>query len=314
MRYKFTTRVFIFLVGITVIPFFFNSLWNFSVYVLSHWELSLCACHKCLKEGDPCLTDLIKESPTPFLSKQYRTSEDDFNWWKDLYGEKCNFTFFSATVDKLFQIFPPVPDVLEPRPDRCRTCAVVGNSVNLKGSHYGPLIDFHDIVIRMNYGRTTGYEADVGTKTTHHVFYPESATSLANTTYLLFFPFKISDFLWLLNKLDPEEDSAVNSKRIANKDLVMILNPAFMRYVHDAWLGQRGYYPSTGFLTFALSLLICDEVNVFGFGADSDGNWNHYYEQHKYKDLKTGAHPGTFEYQTIEKLHKRQMIEFFKGW
>uniref|UniRef100_A0A3P8S698 ST3 beta-galactoside alpha-2,3-sialyltransferase 1 n=1 Tax=Amphiprion percula TaxID=161767 RepID=A0A3P8S698_AMPPE len=311
MHHKFTTRVFIFLVCITVIPFFSNSLWNFAVYILSPRELSLCACHKCLKEGDPCLTDLIKESPTPFLSKQHRTSEDDFNWWKRLQGEKRNFTFFSATVDKLFQIFPPVPDVLEASPDRCRTCAVVGNSANLKGSHYGPLIDFHDIVIRINRGRTTGYEADVGTKTTHHVFYPESAPWLANTTYLMFFPFKISDFLWWPSLL---RSLPVLSYSLSGSYQVMVLNPAFMRYVHDAWLGKRGYYPSTGFLTFALSLQICDEVNVFGFGADSDGNWNHYFEQRKYKNLKTGAHPGTYEYQTIEKLHNKQMIEFFKGW
>uniref|UniRef100_A0A3P8S7J5 ST3 beta-galactoside alpha-2,3-sialyltransferase 1 n=1 Tax=Amphiprion percula TaxID=161767 RepID=A0A3P8S7J5_AMPPE len=298
MHHKFTTRVFIFLVCITVIPFFSNSLWNFAVYILSPRELKFsfkdCKFKHHISGRLNCY--VVNRTVTSSLCCACQR----------LQGEKRNFTFFSATVDKLFQIFPPVPDVLEASPDRCRTCAVVGNSANLKGSHYGPLIDFHDIVIRINRGRTTGYEADVGTKTTHHVFYPESAPWLANTTYLMFFPFKISDFL--MSFTSNREDSAVNSRRI-----VMVLNPAFMRYVHDAWLGKRGYYPSTGFLTFALSLQICDEVNVFGFGADSDGNWNHYFEQRKYKNLKTGAHPGTYEYQTIEKLHNKQMIEFFKG-
>nr|XP_033492351.1 CMP-N-acetylneuraminate-beta-galactosamide-alpha-2,3-sialyltransferase 1-like [Epinephelus lanceolatus] len=228
-----------------------------------------------------------------------------------LQGEMRNFTFYKTTVDNLFKIFPPVPDVVEFSPDRCRTCAVVGNSVNLKRSHYGPLIDIHDTVIRMNHGRTKGYETDVGTKTTHHVMYPESAVSLDNTTHLVLFPFKIKDLLWLLKKFDSGEKNAGN--RIANKDLVIILNPAFMRYVHETWLLKKGRYPSTGFMTVVLSLQICDEVSVFGFGADSDGNWSHYFEILTNKRLRTGPHAGAREYEVIQQLYQKKKIRFFKG-
>ncbi|XP_070777628.1 CMP-N-acetylneuraminate-beta-galactosamide-alpha-2,3-sialyltransferase 2-like [Enoplosus armatus] len=228
-------------------------------------------------------------------------------------SDRRNFTFYKKTVDKLFQIFPPDPGLLGRSPDRCRTCAVVGNSGNLKGSRYGPLIDFHDIVIRMNRGRTKGYEADVGTKTTHHVMYPESATNLDSTTHLVLFAFKIKDLEWLLKAFSPGENGAVKSK-IANPDLVMILNPAFFKYVQEMWLGNKGWYPSTGFLTLALSMQMCDEVNVFGFGADRDGNWNHYFEVLRHKNLKTGHHAGAKEYGIILKLHKQQKIGFFKGW
>lgn len=55
----------------------------------------------------------------------------------------------------------------------------------------------------MNHGPTKGYEEDVGTKTTHHVMYPESATNLGNTTHLVLFPFKINDLLWLIKKFTP---------------------------------------------------------------------------------------------------------------
>ncbi|XP_045914039.1 CMP-N-acetylneuraminate-beta-galactosamide-alpha-2,3-sialyltransferase 1-like isoform X3 [Micropterus dolomieu] len=232
--------------------------WNLSLCFLGSEMSSLCACPKCLTGGDPWFREIINASPTLFLSRKSTTSEDTFNWWKTLHGSKCNFTFYESTVDKLFQIFPPNAAVEESSPNRCRTCAVVGNSANLKGSKYGPLIDFHDIVIRINRGRTQGYEADVGNKTTHHVMYPESATYLKDTTHLVFFPFKISDFDWLLKKFTI---GAVNPKKIANKDLVMILNPDFIKFVHEMWLGKKGWYPSTGFLTVALSMQMCDEVD-----------------------------------------------------
>ncbi|KAI3358342.1 hypothetical protein L3Q82_014779 [Scortum barcoo] len=237
-------------------------------------------------------------------------------WFQDLKNmqhDRRNFTLYKTTVDKVFQMFPPTPEVVESSPDRCMTCAVVGNSGNLNGSRYGPLIDFHDIVIRMNHGRTKGYERDVGTKTTHHVMYPESAINLDNITHLVLFPFKMYDLEWLIRSFTPAKNGAANTKRRANKDLVMILNPAFMKYVHEMWLDKKGKYPSTGFMTLVFSLLICDEVNVFGFGADSNGNWNHYFEILKNKNLKTGPHPGNQEHEIIQTLHEQEKIHVFKG-
>lgn len=68
--------------------------------------------------------------------------------WQHLQGERRNYNFFKATVKDLFQIFPTKPHFEKPSSDRCRTCAIVGNSVNLRRSHYGPLIDSQDVVIR----------------------------------------------------------------------------------------------------------------------------------------------------------------------
>ncbi|XP_013874681.1 CMP-N-acetylneuraminate-beta-galactosamide-alpha-2,3-sialyltransferase 1 [Austrofundulus limnaeus] len=199
-----------------------------------------------------------------------------------------------ATVDELFQIFPPRPDL-----DSCRTCSVVGNSVNLRKSNYGPLIDSQDVVIRMNYAQIKGYESDVGTKTTHRVMYPESATDLDNSTHLVLFPFKIQDVEWLIQAFttgfNGTSYTKVKSKIKANKDLVMVVNPAFMMYVHEVWLENKGNYPSTGFMGLVLALHICKEVHVFGYGADSDGNWSHYWEKLSNKNFKTGFHAGQQE-------------------
>uniref|UniRef100_A0A3B4WZ01 CMP-N-acetylneuraminate-beta-galactosamide-alpha-2,3-sialyltransferase 1-like n=1 Tax=Seriola lalandi dorsalis TaxID=1841481 RepID=A0A3B4WZ01_SERLL len=209
------------------------------------------------------------------------------------------------------------PDV-EASSDRCRTCAVVGNSGNLNGSRYGPLIDFHDVIIRINSGRTKGYEADVGKRTTHHVMYPESAVDLDNTTHLVLVPFKIQDLEWLIKAFTTGFSGAsympVKSHIKANKDLVMVVNPAFMRYVHDTWLEKKGRYPSTGFMALVLALHICDEVSVFGYGADKDGNWSHYWEKLKKLKLKTGVHPGSHEYDIIKQLAENQTVGFYTGW
>eukprot|EP00064_Thunnus_orientalis_P000100 superscaffoldBa00000005_g100 len=124
--------------------------------------------------------------------------EEDQEPSQRLQLERRNYRTYNTTVDRLFQMFPPSPDLIESSPDRCRACAVVGNSGNLIGSHYGPLIDFHDVVIRMNTGRIKGYEADVGIKTTHRIMYPESAIDLDNSTHLVLFPFKIQDLEWLI--------------------------------------------------------------------------------------------------------------------
>ncbi|XP_044191923.1 CMP-N-acetylneuraminate-beta-galactosamide-alpha-2,3-sialyltransferase 2-like [Thunnus albacares] len=297
------------LLCITAIGLLTRPSWSLSAF---YRESSSCACRKCLTDGDPWFGELINGAPKPFLSRKYVTPEGAFNWWKYVQNEGRPYSFFNTTVHNLFQIFPPTPPFIESSPSRCITCAVVGNSGNLKGSHYGALIDYHDIVIRMNRGRTKGYEEDVGTKTTHHVMYPESAINLDNTTHLVLFPFKINDLLWLLRKFTPRENGPV--KTIANKDLVMILNPGFMKYVHENWLGKKGRYPSTGFMTLALSMHMCDEVNVFGFGADRDGNWNHYFEVLRNKNFRTGPHSGTHEYDFIQQLHERKKIQLFRGW
>uniref|UniRef100_A0A3P9AX80 CMP-N-acetylneuraminate-beta-galactosamide-alpha-2,3-sialyltransferase 1 n=1 Tax=Maylandia zebra TaxID=106582 RepID=A0A3P9AX80_9CICH len=285
------------LLSITAIVLVSILLWNLSGYTFCHQESRLCACHKCLTDSDPWFNDIISESPKPFMSQKHKPLEEDFNWWKPLQGEKQNFTVYNKTLEHVFQTITPIADVEEPRPDRCRRCAVVGNSGNLRGSQYGPLIDFHDIVLRVNRGMTKGFERDVGTKTTHRVMYPESSTRLDNKTHLLFFPFKTPDFLCILY--------------ISILCIYFIKEQLIKLRFKDL---KKAAYPSTGFLAVVLSLLMCDEVNVFGFGADSEGNWSHYFEILKNKRLKTGGHPGEEEYKMIVKLHMKKKIVFFKGW
>ncbi|XP_072303239.1 CMP-N-acetylneuraminate-beta-galactosamide-alpha-2,3-sialyltransferase 1-like [Eucyclogobius newberryi] len=261
--------------------------------------------------------DRYNKSVKPFLTIDGNLSLKTFIWWKSLQRERGNLKQFKVAKERLFKIFPSRPVVTERHPDRCQTCAVVGNSGNLIGTHYGRQIDTNDIVIRMNFGKTAGYEGDVGTKTTHRVMYPESAMDLDNNTHLVLFPFKILDLQWIAEAFTTgvhgRSYAPVKTKIKANKNLVLVVNPGFMKYVHTSWLLNRGRYPSTGFMTLVLAMHICDEVNVFGFGADKNGNWNHYWEVLHDKHLKTGVHPGTYEYNLIQELAKQNKVTFNRG-
>lgn len=73
---------------------------------------------------------------------------------------------FSGVVEELFQVIPDEVLYMDASPERCRTCAVVGNSGNLKGSQYGRLIDSSDFIIRSVFPR-------VWQKCEHAVFFTE---------------------------------------------------------------------------------------------------------------------------------------------
>uniref|UniRef100_A0A4W6DPC7 ST3 beta-galactoside alpha-2,3-sialyltransferase 1 n=1 Tax=Lates calcarifer TaxID=8187 RepID=A0A4W6DPC7_LATCA len=266
---------------------------------LQHQDTSRCACEKCLSDEDQWFTQRLNKSVEPFFSL--------FLICQGLQAEKRNFDSYSTTVNTLQAA------------GRCRTCAVVGNSVNLLGSHYGPLIDFNDVIIRINYGPTKVMKQMLGKEQLIVSYIQRVPRTLDNTTHLVLVPFKIQDLEWLIKPslqdfLERESYVPVKSNIKANKDLVMVVNPAFMRYVHDTWLEKKGTYPSTGFMTLVLALHICDEVHVFGYGADKDGNWSHYWEKLRDKNFKTGDHPGIYEYAVIQQLAEQEKLKFYTGW
>ncbi|KAK2887616.1 hypothetical protein Q8A67_015844 [Cirrhinus molitorella] len=278
----------------------------------------MCACKHCVRQQTHSIwfNELYDRSIPPLLTREnYVLSEDIYKYWKGLQKNR-NEDNYTAVVEKLFSLFPDKSQYLDASPKRCRTCAVIGNSGNLKGSSYGGLIDLHNFVIRINMGPTKGYEKDVGTKTTHRFIYPESATDVDNSTHLVLTPFKVLDMEWLISAFTTKNITSTYKKIRpsvkANRDKVMILHPAFIKYVHEIWLLKRGKYPSTGFLGIIFALHVCDKVSTFGFGADQYGNWFHYFEKTSNK-LRTGAHSGSFEFDTMMQLYLENKIQVFRG-
>ncbi|XP_051948779.1 CMP-N-acetylneuraminate-beta-galactosamide-alpha-2,3-sialyltransferase 1 [Xyrauchen texanus] len=281
-----------------------------------------CACmERCLTANDDeWFMEVFRKDIPPLLSLENSELPDDiFKWWQRLQSTKSKAKY-SDVIKELFAVIPGEGHYRDAGPDRCRTCAVVGNSGNLLGSHYGPLIDNNDFVIRMNKAPIEGFENDVGFKTTHRIMYPESATHLDNTTHLVLLPFKTLDIQWVASALSTGTIKRTRFKVIdkiqANKDNAMVIHPAFMRYVHNTWLHIKSprSYPSTGFLVLMFALHICDEVNVFGFGANSKGTWHHYFEKLPKNFKRTGKHNGNSEYKIILDLHKKNIITLYPGW
>lgn len=281
-----------------------------------------CGCTTCISEGGVSLwfDEKFNQTMQPLLTMQNTLlSEDGYKWWLKLQGERSPKSI-NETIQELFEIIPGGRDqLLERSSSQCRKCAVVGNSGNLKQSEYGQEIDSHDFVFRMNKAPTAGFEADVGSKTTHHFIYPESYRELGGNVSMVLIPFKILDLRWVISALTTGTINhtylPVPRKITANKDKILVYHPLFMKYVYDNWLQHHGRYPSTGFLVVIFALHVCDEVSLYGFGADSKGNWHHYWENNPSAGAfrHTGVHDGDFESNITLTLASIDKVHFFKG-
>ncbi|XP_016349692.1 CMP-N-acetylneuraminate-beta-galactosamide-alpha-2,3-sialyltransferase 1-like [Sinocyclocheilus anshuiensis] len=273
---------------ICIVLFCQTSTWSF--------HTDACVCN-CAMDSEGLLWFSQRYKPSANVTLNTKNSPLDFHtywWWKSLQNEST-VADYKKVVEVLFSLFPDKDHYSDTSPSRCRTCAVVGNSGNLIGSHYGALIDSQDFVIRMNEGPTKGFEQDVGSKTTHRVIYPESAVDMDETTHLILLPFKILDLQWLISIFTTRHIDLtymyVKPSVKADRNKVMILHPAFMKYIYESWLQSHGGYPSTGFISLIFALHICDEVSMFGFGPTKDGVWHHYFDDfflmhHSVKDIR----------------------------
>uniref|UniRef100_A0A8D2DBH0 CMP-N-acetylneuraminate-beta-galactosamide-alpha-2,3-sialyltransferase 1 n=1 Tax=Sciurus vulgaris TaxID=55149 RepID=A0A8D2DBH0_SCIVU len=281
-----------------------------------------CACTHCIgQQGLSAWFDQrFNQTAQPLLNTQNALLEEDtYQWWLKLQREKKPNSL-NDTLKELFRVVPGNVDPLLEKPAAgCRRCAVVGNSGNLKESSYGPEIDSHDFVLRMNKAPTAGFEADVGSKTTHHLVYPESFRELGEDVSMVLVPFKITDLQWVVSATTTGTIShtyvPVPSKISVKQDKILIYHPAFIKYVFDSWLQGHGRYPSTGILSVIFSMHICDEVDLYGFGADSKGNWHHYWENNPSAGAfrKTGVHDADFESNVTATLAAINKIRIFKG-
>uniref|UniRef100_A0A4W6EG72 ST3 beta-galactoside alpha-2,3-sialyltransferase 2 n=1 Tax=Lates calcarifer TaxID=8187 RepID=A0A4W6EG72_LATCA len=159
---------------------------------------------------ESCVSDLgqsgwFSQRYDPKQKPVLRDTNNNFDpealrWWLGL-QRSGNDQTLEEVMSEMFKVISPPTVNFSPLSTLCRSCAVVGNSGNLRRSGHGSLIDSHTFVIRMNKAVTRGFEKDVGNRTTHHFLYPESAVDVAKGVSLVLLPFKLRDLEWLTSAL-----------------------------------------------------------------------------------------------------------------
>jgi hypothetical protein len=249
--------------------------------------------------------DSFREGVDIFLEpRDGWVSQEVFDWWVSRVERK------GLTPEGAERMFRQVSEQSPLFPDsrKRRICAVVGASRNLLGSRYGPLIDAHNLVFRVNRAPKDDYDSDVGTKTTHHVAWPTDRTEdqADRRAFLLLTPVTLHTedlFDWILTLV--EKDLPWDPER------VRIINPEFVQYLQEGWLDERGSLPSTGFIAMMIAVHVCDEVDVFGFGADALGRWDRYYEDEPV--VPTDLHAARFEADLRLEMEEKGVLKVFLG-
>uniref|UniRef100_A0A8C4XRZ6 Uncharacterized protein n=1 Tax=Falco tinnunculus TaxID=100819 RepID=A0A8C4XRZ6_FALTI len=217
----------------------------------------------------------------------HELSSDMVQWWLTLQGHP-NSVQLQAIIQQPFTVFW-VPSSGLWDPSRCRTCAVVGNSGWLKGSGHGLQIDGHDWVLRW-----------VPQKGFAPPCLPRTLTCPLNLrpgVHLVLVPFKPLDLQWVASAFSTGELMQHISFGATRGQHDQVLPPYHLPY-HRLSVHPQGR-PST----CAVMALVCVQVSVFGFGADSEGNRHDYWKKNCWSGAfcRTRVHNTDVEFSLIER-------------
>ncbi|NXY92599.1 SIA7F sialyltransferase, partial [Alcedo cyanopectus] len=157
---------------------------------------------------------------------------------------------------------------------RCHQCVIVTSSSHLLGTRLGTAIDGAECTIRMNDAPTTGYEVDVGNKTTfrvvaHSSLYrvlkrPQEFVNKTPETIFIFWgpPAKMQKSL--LKIIQRVSASFPNMT-------AYVVSAGRMKQFDDLFRGETGKdreksrsWLSTGWFTMVIAVELCDAVHVYG--------------------------------------------------
>ncbi|CAM6082169.1 unnamed protein product [Calypogeia fissa] len=184
--------------------------------------------------------------------------------------------------------------------ERYRTCAVVGNSGILLSQNFGSFIDSHDVVIRLNNAKVTGFEQFVGSKTTvsfvnSNVYHDCSrrlncfchpygtipiVLYLCQVQHLMDMAFCEPHHNAPVLVTDPRFDTICTRliKWYSVKNYVEVTGNPILRWAKDH--NAIDFHYSSGLQAVVLALGICEKVDILGFGK-ATGAKHHYHTNQK---------------------------------
>ena len=200
---------------------------------------------------------------------------------------------------------------------RWNRCAVVGSSGRLLKTKFGQEIDRHDVIVRINYPPTSGYEKHVGSRPTDIHFFGDKVTKCFNDSdsesKLVVFPFpfgkRYKTDVFKVCKANRELQLYPISSYIFNFARGLV-----KKYSKDPGAHRNGF-PSSGFRAVIFSMMMCANVDVYGFGLSGDKNEPvHYYEKSKdSRSFKRGHDPDT-EFRLLTHWPNSTRPDFFPGF
>lgn len=219
-------------------------------------------------------------------------------------------------------------------PGRIPSCAVVGNSGILLRASYGPLIDSHAAVFRLNNARISGFAAHVGAKTNLSFINSNILHLCARRPGCFCHPYgdgvpillyicQAAHFLDVAacNASSPSRHAAPISVTDPRLDVLcarMVKYYSLRRFVAetgraaDEWNSAHDaamFHYSSGMQAIMVAVGVCDKVSVFGFGKAADAK-HHYHSNQK---TELDLHDYEAEYALYRDLAERpQVVPFLK--
>ncbi|XP_016119726.1 alpha-N-acetylgalactosaminide alpha-2,6-sialyltransferase 2-like, partial [Sinocyclocheilus grahami] len=225
----------------------------------------------------------------------------------------------------------------------CIRCAVVGNGGILNGSRKGKEIDEHDYVFRVNGAALTGFENDVGSRTSFYTFSTNTMRNsmrsyarvgyrgppISKETRYIFLPDHDRDYILMKaasthTAIDQGPERSKNPPTYFGEDVTVekfkIYHPDFIRYLRNRFLhsnllktgARRIYRPSTGAVMLLAAIHTCDQVDAYGFMTpDYTLYSDHYYDKQRRAVRFFANHDMRMEMRLWQELHNAGLINLF---
>ncbi|KAL2296758.1 hypothetical protein Nmel_014804 [Mimus melanotis] len=114
-------------------------------------------------------------------------------------------------------------------------------------------------------------------------------------------------------KWAPSASAHVRVKQLikADRSKVLILNPAFLKYIYDNWTQHRGRYPCTGFTALLFALHTCQQVESPFLSGFSSPLFLVSHDEYKYG---TFTFPSPFFRRLQDKEFLLLLLEILRLW